>query len=112
MVEQQPSKLNMRVRFPLPAPNPLPPHRPLIDRLWLTDLAKTPGRRILHGFTSATGDRIGRIALFLLSIAKRVLTLCHETTINRPDDAAPGASFPTQATLLWRGGRVVKSIRL
>lgn len=47
-----------------------------------------------------------RIALFLRGIAKRVLTLCHETTINRPDDAPPRfVSYPSDVVVEgWESG--------
>ena len=57
------------------------------------------------------GTRAWAKSLFCGRFSKGVLTLRRRPTINRPDEALPRfVSCPNDG--LWRGGRVVKSIRL
>ena len=60
----------------------------------------------------ATPSRFPQFACrtkFLRNLQARVLTLMRQPTINRPDDTQVlVVSYPE----MWRGGRVVKSIRL
>ena len=109
MVEQQPSKLNTRVRFPSPAPNPHPGPDCVISKLNLNPrlISLHLGLIFLGALGGLVAKWLGLPLPFILGsmLIVAVATLISENTVRDPEKALlpPGFRFNERFRAIFIG---------